>query len=939
MTNWIAREWHHLLWHHLFGTGVLLVGLCPMTAGASVPVETLPPGGGTVTQWTLVGPFPNARLDTPAADGSGRAGWNVDYLSLVGGEGEAVLEPGVVIAAPVDGEQIKVRTRAVRANPRGLVDMLGGLEMDDEDGAGKIAYGFARVEVTTPGPHKIMLGADDSAKLFLDGEEIFAEWTIGQGVTPGQYQLDVELSAGTHDLLIKLDNNSGPWGFILDMSHTDELERYRQMEARGPEDFPKFEFAGHDNHARALEEYTWHFFDKRMGNFETLFVREYMTIADVWLANAIERNTGKPIQDLIRGWWDKTTVDADGYVQSHQHFSSSHDGGWPFPLWPQMVGGHVGHTWGWHFQEANGKGWIWEFGMVQKDTPYTGTMAANSWRLDGAESRGIEDGLWHVQLLEPDATLTTPVQMRIHAHTTPFLQVRWKRNPAASALETPYIEWKREGDTDWSAERRMLIHDYDSSFAAKGMRHSIIPLYRHPLWEGPITEFRLVLAPGGRDVDVRIDSVFSVFDTRKPYNNLLFITGAWEYFRWTGDVAFLERHINRMRMALRFAQESLHTREMGHVRNTWSGHDGIAGWYRDEKGKQVGRPGHGIGNNYYDLLPFGWDDMYNTSQYYGAVLAMANLEELIAKNPGWALPEGGLAFDAEELRTHAARVKEVSNEKFWNDEAGRFYGSIDRDGTPHDYGFTFVQLEAIWYGLANDHHAREAMDWISGRRIVGGDTSTGEDIYVFRFGPRATTLRNIEWYGQGWTGPESLEFGQQIQDGGAVLGMTFYDLYARLQVYGPDDAWNRLKAILEWDQEVRAEGGYREYYRRRGVTLQGGGTAGGIGVDFEFLESSLPPAIIPYGFMGLDPRGDHLRITPRLPSAVPSMTARNVLYQGVRMDVTASMDGVTLVLHDQPVHPLRIVVSEPHRLEGNEGTEFELSVAGTHQLTRVDRSR
>ncbi|MCC5874771.1 MAG: hypothetical protein JJU11_01000, partial [Candidatus Sumerlaeia bacterium] len=440
-------------------------------------------------------------------------------------------------------------------------------------------------------------------------------------------------------------------------------------------------------------------------------------------------------------------------------------------------------------------------------------------------------------------------------------------------------------------------------------------------------------APGEAGVDIRIDSVFTVYDTRKPYNNKLFVTGAWEYFRWTGDIVFLREHINRLRMALRYTQESLNTLEFNHVRNTKVGHDGLAGWYVNEDGVKVPRPGHGIGNNYYDLLPFGWDDMYGTAQYYGALLAMANMEEAIKRNPAWDIPRGSLAFDAEELRSHAETVREVANDKFWNPETGRFFGSFDVEGRAYDFGFTFVTLEAIWYGIANEDRAREALDWISGRRIVDGDTSTGEDIYTFRFGPRATTLRNIEWYGQGWMYPEDLEFGQQIQDGGAVLGMTFYDLYARLQVYGPDDAWERLLEIIEWDIEVTEAGGYRAYYEEKGIGLQGGGTAGGIGIDFEFLESSLPPAIVPYGFLGLDPRGDHLRIAPRIPTALPHLTLDRFLFQGIEMNITASHEEISLTIATDPVHPIQLHFPDAVTRDGTTGHDFTINSAGTYIYT------
>lgn len=262
------------------------------------------------------------------------------------------------------------------------------------------------------------------------------------------------------------------------------------------------------------------------------------------------------------------------------------------------------------------------------------------------------------------------------------------------------------------------------------------------------------------------------------------------------------------------------------------------------------------------------------------------------------------------------------------DEAG-YVSTHQHFSHAHDYGYTSFGLEAIHYGLASDEHAVELLEWISGERIVAGDTSTGADIYRWRFGPRVSTRRNVEWYGQGWTAPESIPFGGQIQDGGAVLGFAYHDLMARLRVRGADDCWERLGALLDWEAEVRAAGGYRAYYEggSRGTTLQGCGTAGGLGIDCEFLESSLVPAVVIHGFLGLEPRADHLRIRPRLPGACPEMTVSGLLYRGVRIDLKATAEELELFLHSKPSPPLRIELPEP----------VTLAEAGRHHIRLTPR--
>lgn len=438
--------------------------------------------------------------------------------------------------------------------------------------------------------------------------------------------------------------------------------------------------------------------------------------------------------------------------------------------------------------------------------------------------------------------------------------------------------------------------------------HSMIKMYTHPKWSGDIIALRINLAPGEDDVDFDIDSFFTVYDTRQTCNNPIYILSCWNYFKWTGDVNFLRQRISQLRSALRFQQETLGGLKYNHIRNTMPGHDGIAGLTLLGSGEKKVNYGHGIGSNYWDILAFGWDDMYATSQYYVSLLTLAKIEELIVSHPEWDVAAGYDIFNPIELRKHAEKVKTVANEKFWDKQKGRFIGAIDKNGKSHDYGFVFLNLDAIWYGIATDEHAKSIMSWINGDRIIESDTSTGEDIYRWRFGPRATTLRNLDWYQFIWSEPETIPWGGQVQDGGAVLGFSFYDLWARLKVLGADNAWQRLTEILEWEKDVWDAGGYREFYKdgKQGSTLQGGGTAGGLGIDAEFFESSLLPSIITYGFMGISPQGDSIKISPSLPAQCSEMTIRKIQFHNVLFDISCSNKEVSIDLRETPLNAIDI---------------------------------
>jgi hypothetical protein len=420
------------------------------------------------------------------------------------------------------------------------------------------------------------------------------------------------------------------------------------VRAEAPEHFTRFHFEEHEPEARLLNDYLWRFFSTRAINPITSFEQEYLTVSDMWLAEARDPHSSWRIQDLHREHLLSIEMDDEGYVHTHQHFSHAHEHGWPFPLWPQIHGGYEGYTYGWHFQDQ-GEGWVWEYGMIRAGSPCTGQTAADSWRLENVKSQGIQDSAWHLQATGPSPAIVSPEGVILDAFNAPFIQIRWRRTGENRSHALPYLEWQREQDTEFGSARRFY---FDPARAGKGLSHCMIPVYRHPLWEGKIKRLRIALAPGESEAEFAIDSIFTQYDTRHSINNPFLILASWEYFRWTGDVDFLRRNINRLRRALNYQQTEMGGLKWNHIRNEWPGHDGLPGWTRNADGTLTMHPGHGIGNNYWDLMPFGWDDLYATSQYYRATLVMARLEELIRRNPGWGAPLGTDALDPEALRQH-----------------------------------------------------------------------------------------------------------------------------------------------------------------------------------------------------------------------------------------------------------------------------------------------
>ncbi len=268
------------------------------------------------------------------------------------------------------------------------------------------------------------------------------------------------------------------------------------------------------------------------------------------------------------------------------------------------------------------------------------------------------------------------------------------------------------------------------------------------------------------------------------------------------------------------------------------------------------------------------------------------MERAAERHPEWGVTVEDRRYTPDQLQALAETLRQSAGKTFWRTDAGRFAGWQDMNGAFYDYGFTFVNLEAVYYGFASPEQAESIFAWLDGKRTIRDDTSTGADIYRWRFGPRATTKRNTETYVWCWSKPENILFGDQVQDGGAVLGFSYFDLMARIKTNGPDDAWRRLREILAWFDEVQQEGGYRAYYAKpgRGI-LQGGGPPGGLGMDQEFMESVMVPQVMVYGFMGLKADPEGLTVHPRLPTGWSSLTISGVRIHDHVVDLTVYPHG------------------------------------------------
>jgi len=291
----------------------------------------------------------------------------------------------------------------------------------------------------------------------------------------------------------------------------------------------------------------------------------------------------------------------------------------------------------------------------------------------------------------------------------------------------------------------------------------------------------------------------------------------------------------------------------------------------------------GAPSNYWINYRFGNFDAYNNIYFNNAMTKLAKLYQL-----------QGNSEKFDYFNNIAVLNREAFN-LFWDNEKGRYIGAIDLNGGKHDFGFVFLNLEAIYYGLADSTKAKTIFSWLDGERTVAGDTSVGSDIYINRFAPRNNTLAADSnwWYDQDDKVllDSNAAFGAYYQNGGSSLLVSYYDIMARLRTKMPDSAFSRIK-------ELTAE------YKKDKLLRNSENATIKFATNGSFSESGLAPAVFVYGLMGLDTDGKTLMIHPQIPSSYGAVGLKKIGY--ANNSYALFIDGKSAYITAETYSPIRI---------------------------------
>ncbi len=303
------------------------------------------------------------------------------------------------------------------------------------------------------------------------------------------------------------------------------------------------------------------------------------------------------------------------------------------------------------------------------------------------------------------------------------------------------------------------------------------------------------------------------------------------------------------------------------------------------------------GSNYWDNLCFGHKDAYETMLYYHALLAMRDIETM-----------RGDAEAAKRLEARADTVGKAFNETFWSEETGRYIACIDADGKKWDPGLTFLNTEALSYGLGDAAKAESILSWIDGDRLIEGDTLGGFEILDYsgvlmramkrkkrdeprNFAPISNTV-SIEDLSEGgpawWNSLEgainvgengNAAYGRHLENGGYIFYTVYYELAARAKYRGAADVVARAENIAD-------------VYRFNGLDSDKGNWVEGL-VD-EYPESGIVSRVFIDSLCGITPTADALTVRPNLPENAATLGIENFYYGGAVMRIEVGRKTLSL---------------------------------------------
>ncbi|MHC4362105.1 MAG: MGH1-like glycoside hydrolase domain-containing protein, partial [Planctomycetota bacterium] len=254
------------------------------------------------------------------------------------------------------------------------------------------------------------------------------------------------------------------------------------------------------------------------------------------------------------------------------------------------------------------------------------------------------------------------------------------------------------------------------------------------------------------------------------------LTAAHNYYQASKDDKWVKANIDKL---IQWGRKSLKTDSDG---------NGLIEYHQSGNlGECRVRPA-----NWWDCINFGHEDAYSNALAYRGFRGLARLAAV-----------AGRKKEAKEFEQAARKLKGAYYKTFYNPETGMLAGWKSRDGSLHDYAFTFIQGIAITYGVVDDKN--------KANKLLDATFKKMQEVGFYRFDlglpGNLINVPDEDYYDQGtsrWGGRNAF---QVYENGGASANHVYYTIAALYKLGRERQADRILFPILNSFNECRFQGG------------------------------------------------------------------------------------------------------------------------------------
>jgi len=162
-----------------------------------------------IKDWLVVGPFPNCEdCSTVSYHHDEKCkGFYTDYLQSIGGEKNAI---------PTDGMEVKYSEKNIERTwfkIHNVEDKIHLTKLNPKDMV--VTYSFCQIKSPRNQKTILSIGSNDGVRVFLNGEEVHESHDYnGRWLQADNDYVPVELKQGTNNLMLKIDQGTGDFGFV-----------------------------------------------------------------------------------------------------------------------------------------------------------------------------------------------------------------------------------------------------------------------------------------------------------------------------------------------------------------------------------------------------------------------------------------------------------------------------------------------------------------------------------------------------------------------------------------------------------------------------------------------------------------------------------------------------------------------------------------------------